>query len=191
MGRPRRSAGGDGHERHEPRAQRRIPMTVTFLEMTAKPAVAAAAAAAGKIALLRGEKPPRAFLPLSLRHDRRRLLLGGPQEARRRAAGGDHPGPAATELYVLYTDGSPAGMAELDLRNDGTANIAYFGLMPEDVGRRLGYFFLYHTCMNAWAQPIAAAGQHLHPGPSPRPAALPAHGLRPLCAARSASSSCL
>ena len=26
--------------------------------------------------------------------------------------------------------------------------------MPEAIGRRLGYFFLYHTCMNAWLQPI-------------------------------------
>jgi hypothetical protein len=45
-------------------------------------------------------------------------------------------------------------MAELDLRKAGTANISYFGLMPGAIGKRLGYFFLYHTCMNAWAQPI-------------------------------------
>jgi GNAT superfamily N-acetyltransferase len=57
-------------------------------------------------------------------------------------------------MFVLYTEGCPAGMAELDLRKAGTANISYFGLMPEAIGKRLGYFFLYHTCMNAWAQPI-------------------------------------
>jgi GNAT superfamily N-acetyltransferase len=56
--------------------------------------------------------------------------------------------------FVLYVEGNPAGMAELDLRNSGTANISYFGLMPELIGKRLGYFFLYHTCMNAWAQAI-------------------------------------
>src|SRR2546423_6478984 len=49
------------------------------------------------------------------------------------------------ELYVLYVDGCPAGMAELDFRDAAVANIAYFGLIPEYVGRRLGYFFLYHT----------------------------------------------
>jgi GNAT superfamily N-acetyltransferase len=38
---------------------------------------------------------------------------------------------------------------------DGTANIAYFGLMPEAQGKHLGFFFLYHTCMNAWAHPIS------------------------------------
>ena len=26
--------------------------------------------------------------------------------------------------------------------------------MPEAIGKRLGYFFLYHTCLNAWARPI-------------------------------------
>ena len=58
-------------------------------------------------------------------------------------------------LYVLYTDGNPAGMSEVELRPDGTANIAYFGLMPEAQGRHLSYFFLYHTCLNAWAHPIS------------------------------------
>jgi hypothetical protein len=45
-------------------------------------------------------------------------------------------------------------MAELDFRKEGSANIAYFGLMPEFIGKRLGYFFLYHTCLNAFASPI-------------------------------------
>ena len=46
-------------------------------------------------------------------------------------------------------------MAELDFRADGTANIAYFGLMPEAIGKRLGYFFLYQACISAWVQPIS------------------------------------
>ena len=58
-------------------------------------------------------------------------------------------------LYVLYAEGSPAGMAELDFRKDGAANISYFGLMPEVIGRGLGFYLLYHSCMNAWAQPIS------------------------------------
>ena len=65
-----------------------------------------------------------------------------------------------------------------------TANIAYFGLVPEYIGRRLGYFFLYHTAMNAWAKPIskllvntctldqpgtAASAISRGPAPTPRP----------------------
>jgi hypothetical protein len=26
--------------------------------------------------------------------------------------------------------------------------------MPEAIGKRLSFFFLYHTCVNAWLQPI-------------------------------------
>jgi hypothetical protein len=59
------------------------------------------------------------------------------------------------EFYVLYAEGCPAGLAELDFRDAASANIAYFGLVPEYVGRRLGYFFLYHATMNAWAKPIS------------------------------------
>jgi hypothetical protein len=59
-----------------------------------------------------------------------------------------------TLIYVLYTDGTPAGMAELELRANGDANIAYFGLMPEAIGKHLGFYFLYQCCMSAWAQPI-------------------------------------
>jgi GNAT superfamily N-acetyltransferase len=59
------------------------------------------------------------------------------------------------ELYVLYVEGCPAGMAELDFRDSSSGHLAYFGLMPEFLGRRLGFFFLYHTTMNAWTKPIS------------------------------------
>ena len=41
------------------------------------------------------------------------------------------------------------------MRDAATGNLAYFGLMPEAVGQRLGYFFLYHAVMNAWLRPIS------------------------------------
>lgn len=57
-------------------------------------------------------------------------------------------------LYVLYIEGVPAGMAELDFRKDGIGQIAFFGLMPEFIGRRLGPWFLHQTLELAWAEPI-------------------------------------
>ncbi len=131
----------------------RIPMTVTFLEMTAKPSAVPPPVPKGKVALLRCEKPSIHFYRYLYDTigadyywvDRKRL---------------DPEGLAAViqdplnRLFVLYKDGSPAGMAELDLRKAGTANISYFGLMPEMIGKGLGYFFLYHTCLNAWMEPI-------------------------------------
>lgn len=136
------------------KAARRIPMTVTFLEMNAKPAALPPPQPRGKVALLRCEKPPVHFYRYlydtigadyywvdrkKLTPDKLAEVIHDPRNL----------------LYVLYAEGNPAGMAELDLRKEGVANISYFGLMPEAIGRRLGHFFFYHTCANAWAQPIS------------------------------------
>jgi len=47
-----------------------------------------------------------------------------------------------------------AGIAELDFRKEGVCNLAYFGLMPEYVGRGLGFFFLAQAVEMAWSRPI-------------------------------------
>jgi GNAT superfamily N-acetyltransferase len=135
------------------KAARRIPMTVTFLEMNARPVMPPPPAPRGKVALLKADKPPVHFYRYLYDTigadyywvDRKKLT----PEALARVI---HD--PLNQTFVLYTEGSPAGLAELDLRKAGSANISYFGLMPEAIGRRLGTFFLYHTCMNAWALPI-------------------------------------
>lgn len=128
-------------------------MVVTFLEMSAKPSALPPPVPRGKVAIIRAAKPPVHFYRYLYNTigdayywvDRRKLsdeslaaIIQDPKE----------------ELYVLYVDGNPAGMAELDMREDGVAQLAYFGLMPEAVGKRLGYFFLYHAIINAWSHPI-------------------------------------
>ena len=47
---------------------------------------------------------------------------------------------------MLYAEGCPAGMAELDYRETNAAQLAYFGLMPDYIGRRLGYLFSLSRC---------------------------------------------
>ncbi|MGZ5933609.1 MAG: GNAT family N-acetyltransferase [Rhizomicrobium sp.] len=133
--------------------KRRIPMVVTFLEMTSKPAALPPPSPRGKIAIMRAVNPPVHFYRYLYNTigdayywvDRRKLsdealaaIIQDPKQ----------------ELYVLYTDGNPAGLAELDMRENGIGQLAYFGLMPEAVGKRLGYFFLYHAVANAWDHPI-------------------------------------
>jgi GNAT superfamily N-acetyltransferase len=145
------SAGGDRLMASP--SKRRIPMTVTFLEMNAKPAVLPPPQPKGKVALLRCEKPPTHFYRYLYDTigqdyywvDRKKLAPEALAEVIH---------DPANQLFVLYTDGCPAGMAELDFRKEGTCNISYFGLMPEAIGKRLGFFFLYHTCINAWLSPI-------------------------------------
>jgi len=53
-------------------------------------------------------------------------------------------------LYVLYCDGAPAGMAEIDLRDRDTAEIKFFGFVPEFVGKRLGRYFFSNVVDMAW-----------------------------------------
>ncbi|MDE2112569.1 MAG: GNAT family N-acetyltransferase [Alphaproteobacteria bacterium] len=128
-------------------------MTVTFLEMKAKPQVLPPTAPKGKIAILKAEKPTVHFyryLYETIGHDYYWVDRIKTDDASL-AAIICHP---QVELYVLHVNGCPAGMAELDFRNTRTGLIAYFGLMPEFIGKRLGYFFLYHAVANAWAKPI-------------------------------------
>jgi len=49
----------------------------------------------------------------------------------------------AVETYVLYVGGVPAGFYELDFRSlPATAELAYFGIMPEFIGMGLGPYLL-------------------------------------------------
>ncbi len=58
----------------------------------------------------------------------------------------------ATEIEVLYADGSPAGFFELDLSDlPERVEIRYFGLVPEFQGRGLGRFFISCAIHAAWA----------------------------------------
>lgn len=60
----------------------------------------------------------------------------------------------AVELNVLWVEGVPAGYAELDRRAAPDIELAYFGLVPEFIGRGLGRHLLDWTVRHAWrAQP--------------------------------------
>src|ERR1700743_1013594 len=158
MGRARRCPGRDGLSMVtilEVDGKRRIPMTVTFLEMHSRPAAPPPPQPKGKVAILRAENPPVHFYRYLYDTigepywwvDRRKLS----DEAL--AAIVQHP---QTELYVLYADGCPAGMAELEFKDPKAAQLAYFGLMPDYVGKGLGYFFVHQAVQLAWAKPIAS-----------------------------------
>lgn len=133
--------------------ERGLAATVTYLEMTTRPAPPGPPRPLVKTAILRAENPPVSFY---------RYLYDGIGRdffwvERRRWSDDTLAAFLASpevELYVLYVSGVPAGMAELDFRDAKVAQIAYFGLMPEFVGRKLGPWFLYHACELAWVKPI-------------------------------------
>jgi GNAT superfamily N-acetyltransferase len=56
-------------------------------------------------------------------------------------------------LLVCRQDGQDAGYAELEQQADGTVEIAYFGLLPEAIGRGMGRWWLAEVLTEAWGLP--------------------------------------
>jgi len=133
-------------------APRRIPTVVTFLDMDSKPSALPPPLPRGKIAIIKAENPPVHFYRYLYDTVGKDYYWVDRRKLTDEALGAIVQNPKV-ELFVLYAEGNPAGMAELDFREpDG--QLAYFGLLPEFVGRHFGYYFLYHAVMNAWMHPI-------------------------------------
>jgi GNAT superfamily N-acetyltransferase len=74
-------------------------------------------------------------------------------------------------LWVMYIVGAPAGYFELERHDDGSTEIAYFGLMQESIGRGLGKLLLTEAVRRAWA--FGANRVWLHTCTLDDPAAMP------------------
>jgi GNAT superfamily N-acetyltransferase len=86
----------------------------------------------------------------------------------------------AVSLHVLTVGGAPAGFFELERQEDGSMQVAYFGLLPEFHGRGLGKYLLSEAAEAAWAG--GASRVWLHTCTLDDEAALPnylARGFRP------------
>lgn len=68
-----------------------------------------------------------------------------------------HPDVHVLELREKHT---LLGYAELDFRVMGQAQIAYFGLVPTAIGRRLGRPFLHAVLDAAWAPGVSRVWLH-------------------------------
>ena len=91
-----------------------------------------------------------------------------------------HLASPGVTLWVLYCGGAPAGYFELKRHEDGSIEIAYFGLLPEFTRRGFGKHLLTEAVRHAWAQD--ARRVWLHTCTLDDPAALPnyvARGFRP------------
>lgn len=134
----------------ENKTANRIDVTITYLEQTERPILPQPPMPHGKVALLRAERPPVHFYRYLYR------LIGDPYHwVSRRRMDDDalaeiihHPD---TYIYVLYVDGAPAGMAEIDARDHNTHELKFFGLAPEFTGRQLGRYFVTNVIDLAWS----------------------------------------
>ena len=127
-----------------------VLVTVTYLKMTSPDQRAAVPGWGEPVTIQRAERPTVSFYRYLYDtvgadwdwHERRRLS----DEALAAIVNDD-----AVEVYVLYVRGVPAGYAELDRRVEGEVEIAYFGLMPDYIGRGLGPSLLDWALERAWS----------------------------------------
>lgn len=131
----------------------KVPFTVTYLQMSARPAFAMPKLP-GDIRLERAIDPPVWYF-LSL-YD----AVGRDYEWQDRfdQAAND---PAALQAFVrdpevvIWTalkNGWPQGFFVLDWRKDGICDLAYFGLVPQAVGAGLGRALLETAILTGWAR---------------------------------------
>ena len=132
------------------RASETVLVTVTYLEMTAPDERSAAPRWTEPVTVERAECPTVSFYRWLYDtvgadwhwYERRRLS----DEALAAIVQDD-----AVEVFVLYVRGVPAGYVELDRRIDAEVEIAYFGLMPDCIGRGLGPALLGWALERAWS----------------------------------------
>ena len=83
----------------------------------------------------------------------------------------EHLANPAVSLWLLSSGGTPAGYFELKQGEDRSVEIAYFGLLPEFVGRGWGSYLLAQAVEAAWS--LGAERVWLHTCTLDHPAALP------------------
>jgi len=130
-----------------------VTYTVTYLEMTSRPAYDRPSVPVGPpTALIAAETPPvwyfldlyravgSAYEWTDMFDEKPETLQGFIQHE-------------AVTLYTLLRSGWPAGFFILDGREAGRCDIAYFGLVPEAVGRGLGSYLLKTAIHLGWDRP--------------------------------------
>jgi GNAT superfamily N-acetyltransferase len=128
---------------------RRISDVVTYLEMTERPAHTPLPMPLGKLALMRAEPCTVSFYRYLYAAVGERWLWF------ERRLWSDEKLEAViarktTEISVLYVGGVPAGYFELDRSQAETVELAYFGLVSDFIGRRLGPWLLEQAVLAAW-----------------------------------------
>ncbi|GJL94582.1 MAG: N-acetyltransferase [Hyphococcus sp.] len=133
-----------------PKNGERVNVTITYLEQSERPVLPTPPRPRSKVAILRAEKPPIHFYRYLYR------LVGDPYNWVSRRRMSDESLAAiihdpSVYVYVLYVNGAPGGIAEVDARNKDAHEIKFFGLAPDQIGGGLGRYFLTNVIDLAWS----------------------------------------
>lgn len=130
-----------------------VDYTVTYLEMTERPTYPRPHLPAGHpAALLKAEAPPAwYFLSLYDAVGRDYLWEDMHEESEEDLAA--WLADTDTSLFTLMQDGWPHGFFLLDHRTPSICDLAYFGLVPQAVGRGYGRYLLESAVHTGWDLP--------------------------------------
>ena len=130
-----------------------IPYTVTYLEMTARPATPIPHVPTGmSLALIAAETPPvDYFLYLYSAVGAAHEWTDWLDATRQQQESFVHD--PQVELFTLMVDGWPGGFFVLDTRKRATCDLALFGLVPQAIGRGLSHWFLASAIHMGWDRP--------------------------------------
>jgi len=153
-----------------PNDERTIEVTRTYLQMTSPGDLIASPAPGGSVRIDQVPVCPPSFFRYLYREVGRFYhwmdRLGWDDQKIR-----DYLAQSRISLWVMYAEGSPAGYFELSGQDDGSIEVAYFGLLPEFLGRGLGRYLLTEAVRQAWN--TGANRVWLHTCTLDDPAALP------------------
>lgn len=130
-----------------------ISYTITYLEMLARPTAPLPPRPINQnIALIAATEPPVTYFlylygAVGAEYEWTDWFDATPQEQQ------DFVKNPTVSLYTLIVDGWPGGFFMLDGSEPGTCDLAYFGLMPEAIGRGLGHWFLATAIDMGWDRP--------------------------------------
>ncbi|WP_435657987.1 GNAT family N-acetyltransferase [Brucella pituitosa] len=141
---------------------------VTHLEMTARPALSFPVPSGLRLAIMCStEMPVHFYRYLYEQVGRQHHWMMRRVQSDAEVAKAIHA--ETTEIHVLYAEGNPAGFLELNLSAlPETAEVLYFGLVPDYQGRGLGKFFFSEAISTAWSHSPQRVTIHTNTLDSPR-----------------------
>ena len=127
--------------------------TITYLEMSSRPAAAIPAMPVGpQLALMRAHQAPADYFLYLY------SAVGAEYEwtdwlDRPREELESFVGDEKVELFTVLVDGWPGGFFMLDTRETSRCDLAYFGLVPQARGRGLARWLLANAVHMGWDRP--------------------------------------
>jgi GNAT superfamily N-acetyltransferase len=157
-----------------------VDTTVTYLNMTARPAQFPPMPMSPRLALMQAERIPLHFYRYLYdtvgssclwveRHGLSDAVLAGLVHR------------DGIEITVLYANGAPGGYYELDFTHPERTNLVYFGLVPELTGMKIGPWLLGSAVRDAFSR--GASEVTVNTCTLDHPAALPLYqrlGFQPI-----------